>query len=52
MKMLPNLFVKRPHVAEHDFSGVIIDSNGTTFSNGDDVYGWIPAGELIYSLEI
>ena len=51
MKFLPNLFAKRPHVAEHDFSGVIVDSNGTKFSNGDDVYGWIPVGEFIHSLK-
>jgi NADPH:quinone reductase-like Zn-dependent oxidoreductase len=49
MRLLPNLFAKRPHIAEHDFSGVIVDSNGTKFSNGDDVYGWIPVGEFIHS---
>lgn len=49
MKLLPNLFAKRPHIAEHDFSGVIVDSNGTEFSNGDDVYGWIPVSEFIRS---
>jgi len=42
MKFIPNLFANRPHIAEHDFSGVIVDSNGTEFSNGDNVYGWIP----------
>jgi NADPH:quinone reductase-like Zn-dependent oxidoreductase len=42
MKFLPNLFAKRPHVAENDFSGVVVDANGTNFSNGDNVYGWIP----------
>jgi hypothetical protein len=48
MKLLPNLFAKRPHIAEHDFSGVIVNSNGTEFSNGDAVYGWIPFGEFIH----
>jgi len=43
MRILPNMFAKRPHIAEHDFSGVIVDSNGTKFSNGDNVYGWIPS---------
>ena len=52
MRLLPNLFAKRPHIAEHDFSGVIVDSNGTEFSNGDDVYGWIPVGEFIRSREL
>ncbi|KAF8810131.1 NAD(P)-binding protein [Phlegmacium glaucopus] len=42
MRLVPNLFAKRPHVAEHDLSGIIVDSNGTEFSNGDNVYGWIP----------
>lgn len=46
MRMLPNLFANRPHVAEHDFSGVIVDANGTSYSNGDNVFGWIPTGEL------
>jgi len=43
MRLLPNLLAKRPHVAEHDFSGVVVDANGTEFSKGDNVYGWIPA---------
>ncbi|KAJ3504181.1 hypothetical protein NLJ89_g8070 [Agrocybe chaxingu] len=43
MRVLPNFLAKRPHVAEHDFSGVIVDSNGTEFSNGDPIYGWIPS---------
>lgn len=42
MRTLPNLFANRPHVAEHDFSGVIVDANGTSYSNGDNVFGWIP----------
>jgi len=50
MKLLPNLFAKRPHVAEHDLSGVIVDANGTKFANGDNVYGWIPVGRLICSV--
>ncbi|KAF9036600.1 hypothetical protein BJ165DRAFT_1532722 [Panaeolus papilionaceus] len=41
MMKLPNLFAKRPHVAEHDFSGVVVDANGTSFSNGDNVFGFI-----------
>ena len=47
MRLMPNMFAKRPHISEHDFSGVIVDSNGTKFSNGDDVYGWVPTGEII-----
>jgi NADPH:quinone reductase-like Zn-dependent oxidoreductase len=45
MKSMPNLFAKRPHVAENDFSGVVVDSNGTHFSSGDNVYGWIPVSK-------
>lgn len=43
MSLLPNLLANRPHVAEHDFSGVVVDANGTRFANGDQVFGWIPA---------
>ena len=46
MRVLPNLFANRPHVAEHDFSGVIVDANGTSYSNGDNVFGWIPTSKL------
>jgi len=34
--------IEAAHVAEHDLSGVVVDSNGTEFPNGDNVYGWIP----------
>ncbi|PPQ72092.1 hypothetical protein CVT24_008379 [Panaeolus cyanescens] len=42
MMKLPNIFSKRPHVAEHDISGVVVDANGTSFSEGDNVFGLIP----------
>lgn len=42
MGMLPNFAAKRPHVAEHDFSGVVVDANGTDLKNGEEVYGFIP----------
>lgn len=45
MKVLPNFVAHRPHVAEHDLTGVIADSNGTQFRNGDEVFGWIPTSE-------
>ncbi|KAJ2925233.1 hypothetical protein H1R20_g11882, partial [Candolleomyces eurysporus] len=42
MKMLPDFLGKRPYIPEHDFSGVVVDSNGSQeYSNGDQVYGWI-----------
>jgi len=43
MKMLPNFIARRPYIAEQDLSGVIVNSNGTRFKNGDEVFGWIPA---------
>jgi NADPH:quinone reductase-like Zn-dependent oxidoreductase len=46
MKLLPNLLARRPQIAEHDFAGVIVDSNGTHFKNGDEVFGWISTGRL------
>ena len=42
MGMLPNILARRPHVAEQDFAGVVVDANGTEFENGQEVYGWIP----------
>ena len=46
MGSLPNAFSKRPHPAEHDLAGVIVDANGTSFSNGSEVIGFIPVCEL------
>lgn len=45
MRLLPNLFAQRPHVAELDFSGVVVDANETNFSNGDNVFGWVSMGK-------
>jgi len=42
MGTLPNILSKRPHPAEHDLAGVIVDANGTSFANGDDIIGFIP----------
>lgn len=42
MRLLPNFANSgRPLAAEHDLSGVIIDGNGTQFSEGDQVFGYI-----------
>lgn len=43
MSTLPNFIARRPHVAEHDFAGVIVDPNGSHFQKGDEVFGWLPA---------
>lgn len=46
MEMAPNWLTKRPYVAEHDLSGVVVDANGSEeFKVGDEVYGWIPSSE-------
>ncbi|KAF5320519.1 hypothetical protein D9611_010720 [Ephemerocybe angulata] len=29
MRLLPDFIAKRPYVAEHDFSGVVVNANGT-----------------------
>ena len=42
MALVPNALAKRPYPAEHDLAGVIVDANGTSFSNGDEVIGFIP----------
>ncbi|KIJ64252.1 hypothetical protein HYDPIDRAFT_28687 [Hydnomerulius pinastri MD-312] len=42
MGTLPTLLSPRPHPAEHDLAGVVVDTNGSRFSNGDEVIGFIP----------
>ncbi|KAF9477349.1 NAD(P)-binding protein [Pholiota conissans] len=44
MLALPNFLDKRPHVAEFDLAGIIVDGNDTVFNKGDKVFGWIPGG--------
>ena len=31
---------------EFDFSGVVVNGNGTKFSDGDKVFGWLDVCEL------
>jgi NADPH:quinone reductase-like Zn-dependent oxidoreductase len=45
MKTLPNVIAKRPVIPEHDLAGVIADANGSEFSAGDEVIGFIPLGD-------
>ncbi|CAE6427509.1 hypothetical protein ACGC1H_004593 [Rhizoctonia solani] len=42
MQLLPNLFSHRPHVAEHDFTGIIADAGNSDYKVGDAVLGMIP----------
>ncbi|KAH9484026.1 Zinc-type alcohol dehydrogenase-like protein C16A3.02c [Psilocybe cubensis] len=43
MVAVPNFLIKRPHVAELDFAGVVVKENSTQFTDGEAVFGWIPA---------
>lgn len=40
MQVAPNFLAKRPLIAEHDFSGVVVKENGTEFEVGDPVFGF------------
>ncbi|KAG8726464.1 hypothetical protein FRC12_023385 [Ceratobasidium sp. 428] len=42
MLFLPNLIGRRPHVAEHDFTGVIVDAGSSNYKVGDAVFGIAP----------
>ena len=45
MGLLPNVIANRPHVAEHDFTGLVADSNGSELTDDQAVYGFIPVRE-------
>ena len=47
---LPGFMASRPMPAEYDFSGVVVDANGTSFNNGDPVYGFLDVSA--YTLQI
>ncbi|KAG2061671.1 NAD(P)-binding protein [Suillus hirtellus] len=42
MSVAPDILARRPITPEHDFAGVVVDANGTEFSAGDEVIGFIP----------
>ncbi|KAH7924555.1 NAD(P)-binding protein [Leucogyrophana mollusca] len=42
MGLLPNFMAGRPLTPENDLAGVIVDANGTEFTNGDEVFGIVP----------
>lgn len=46
MMLCPSFLLSRPHVPEHDFSGVILDGHESGFTPGDSVYGCIPYGKF------
>ncbi|KAF8311264.1 GroES-like protein [Clavulina sp. PMI_390] len=39
LALIPSFMRKRPHVVEFDFSGTVVDPNGTSFQVGDKVWG-------------
>ncbi|KAG1756458.1 NAD(P)-binding protein [Suillus paluster] len=41
MSTAPNILARRPITPECDFAGVVADANGTEFSAGDEVIGFI-----------
>jgi hypothetical protein len=45
MFLLPNILTRRPHVAENDFTGVIVDAGTSDYKAGDAVFGFIPVRE-------
>ncbi|CAE6410268.1 unnamed protein product [Rhizoctonia solani] len=42
MQFLPNILFRRPYVAEHDFTGIIVDAGTSDYKVGDAVLGFMP----------
>ncbi|KZT69073.1 NAD(P)-binding protein [Daedalea quercina L-15889] len=47
MRVAPSFVIKRPYISESDLAGTVVDANGTSFKEGDRVYGWIPVPTII-----
>ncbi|KAJ7504506.1 hypothetical protein B0H11DRAFT_1852923 [Mycena galericulata] len=39
MTTVPNFIVRRPHPAERDVAGIVVDANGSEFNVGDKIFG-------------
>lgn len=50
MQMAPNFVAKRPHVAEFDLAGVIVDQKCSDFKIGDNVIAWTPPRESMFCM--
>ena len=37
MKLVPGFVLRRIHAHEFDFTGVVVDRNGTEFKEGDEI---------------
>ncbi|KAJ7336303.1 hypothetical protein DFH08DRAFT_878378 [Mycena albidolilacea] len=46
MGAVPNFLARRPHVAEGDVAGLIVDPNGSEFNAGDRVFGTLRHGSM------
>ena len=42
---LPSFILKRIQAYEFDLAGVVVDSNGTDFKEGDEIFGTNPVRE-------
>ncbi|KAJ7281769.1 hypothetical protein C8J57DRAFT_1298502 [Mycena rebaudengoi] len=42
MGAVPNFMARRPHLAELEMAGIVVDANGTDFNVGDKVFGADP----------
>ena len=47
MAMLPSFLLRRIHAHEHDFTGVVVNGNGTEFQVGDEIIGMNTLGECV-----
>ncbi|KAJ8520989.1 hypothetical protein ONZ45_g2240 [Pleurotus djamor] len=47
MRLAPNFVLGRPFPAGCDFTGVVVDGNGTELKEGDEVFGFITAPNAI-----
>ena len=45
MKLAPGFMLPRPYIAESDFSGIVVDANGTELADGQEVFGMVPHGK-------
>ncbi|KAF8188383.1 hypothetical protein BJ912DRAFT_1107585 [Pholiota molesta] len=46
MKTLPKFLGNRPHILENDFSGVVVNANGSNFNKGTISLGGLPSQQL------
>ena len=47
MVHVPNFIAHRPYGTGYDYSGVIVDGNGTQYKEGDEVYGYLKPCKML-----